>query len=96
LINKLIKLSPKTLLEWGYGTGFTSIAMANKGYKVQAYDTEPRLLEFAAEARRRFFVTSIGSVEFTADSERLRRADVVYSQGLFIHRGCLSILTIQK
>lgn len=85
LMNKIIKLLPKTLLEWGYGTGFTAIAVANRGYKVQAYDIEPRLLEFATEARKRYFVTSIGRVEFTATHEALKPADVVYSQGLLEH-----------
>jgi len=96
LINKIVKLSPITLIEWGYGTGFISIAMANRGYRVQGYDIEPRLIEYAIEARRQCFVSGIGSVEFTASHSDLKPADVVFSQGLLEHFTDIEIIGLIK
>jgi 2-polyprenyl-3-methyl-5-hydroxy-6-metoxy-1,4-benzoquinol methylase len=98
ILDKLEWFRFKSFLEYGFGSGYISIALANKGYPVQAYDLLPGLVEWANQSKRRYFSTSIGSLEFTSDKSQLKSADIVYSQGLLEHydnEGIIALLNEQ-
>lgn len=84
LIRKLMPMG-ESLIEWGYGTGFTAIALANLKKRVFAYDPEIELLAPAIAARRENLNSLIGRAGFTCDLQMLTPADIVYSQGLLEH-----------
>jgi len=84
LIDKILPMGD-TFLEYGFGTGYTAIALANKGKKVLAYDNEPGLLRPAISAGKEYFVNPESALEFISDSKLIRPADIVYSQGLLEH-----------
>jgi 2-polyprenyl-3-methyl-5-hydroxy-6-metoxy-1,4-benzoquinol methylase len=74
----------KSFIEYGFGTGYTLMALANKGYEVQGYDEEPKLIEMA-EGKAKTIIVGDGHAVFTACADDLRPADVVYSCGLLEH-----------
>jgi 2-polyprenyl-3-methyl-5-hydroxy-6-metoxy-1,4-benzoquinol methylase len=95
LIQKITSMG-QTFIEWGYGTGYTAIALANLGKSVQAYDIEPGLLPYAMSARAEELINLNGRVGFTCDKQMLRRADIVYSQGLLEHFEPLKVVDLIK
>jgi len=72
-------------IDWGFGSGYFSIALANMGNRVQGYEIERELVEFAEKAAKKEFMTRKGKLSFTCDMNALAPADVVYSDGLFEH-----------
>ena len=84
LVDKIACMG-QSFLEWGYGTGYTAIALANLKKQVTAYDPAFGLLEAATEARAKYLISLGGSVNFTSTLADLRPADIVYSQGLLEH-----------
>ena len=84
LIDKCLGLGD-SFIEWGFGTGYTSIALANKGKKVIGYDIEPELVEWAKATAEKKFVNKDGKVRFTSVLGEVDGADIVFSQGLFEH-----------
>jgi 2-polyprenyl-3-methyl-5-hydroxy-6-metoxy-1,4-benzoquinol methylase len=75
----------ETFIEWGYGTGHSAVALANRGKFVTAYDPDSGLLERANASREANLKTQKGIVKFTDSIEDLAPADAVYSQGLLEH-----------
>jgi hypothetical protein len=84
LINKIVPMG-QSFIEWGYGTGYTAIALANQKRQVKAYDPASGLLARAIEAKTKHLVSFSGKVEFTDKVADLQPADIVYSQGLLEH-----------
>jgi 2-polyprenyl-3-methyl-5-hydroxy-6-metoxy-1,4-benzoquinol methylase len=84
LIQKLLPMG-QTFVEWGYGTGYTTIALANQKRQVVGYDPAEGLMGAAIEARDKHLVSNSGQVHFTHDEYFLPHVDVVYSQGLLEH-----------
>lgn len=72
-------------IDWGFGSGFFSIALANRGNKVQGLDIEQELLEWAQQTAKTEFMSRKGSLSFTCDIDDLKPADIVFSDGLFEH-----------
>ena len=98
IIDKLCFTSGQTFLEWGFGSGYIAIGLANRGRAVQGYDLLPGLVDWANDTKKKCFSTTIGSVEFTADKNLVKSADIVYSQGLLEHfdnEGIVALLTEQ-
>ena len=75
----------KTVIEWGFGTGYSSIFLANKGFNVVSYDIDPECVVFAKEAAKAKLIS--GSVLKFIDNVNAMpsKADVVFSQGLLEH-----------
>jgi len=94
LIKEVTKYG-KTFLEYGFGTGYTAMALANKGYEVLGYDDEPKLIDIANEKAKTIVVGS-GSVQFSASVTELAKKDVVYSCGLLEHYPDEFIIKILK
>lgn len=84
LLHKLDALG-SDFIDWGFGSGYFSIALANMGNKVQGYDTESELVDFAENAAKKEFMSKKGKLSFTCDMNALQSADIVYSDGLFEH-----------
>jgi len=94
LIKEVLKYG-NTFLEYGFGTGYTAMALANKGYEVLGYDDEPKLIDIAEDKAKTIIVGS-GKVKFTADVTELKKMDVVYSCGLLEHYPDEFIIKILK
>jgi len=97
LIQKILPMG-QTFVEWGYGTGYTAIALANQKRIVYAYDPAVKLLEHALAAQEKHQVSFSGQAHFTHDEYFLHPADIVYSQGLLEHfdnEGIIEIITEQ-
>jgi hypothetical protein len=97
LVNKIVPMG-QTFIEWGYGTGYTAIALANLKKHVTAYDPAIGLIENAMKARTERLISLGGHVAFTCDKQILKPADIVYSQGLLEHftdEGIIEIITEQ-
>jgi hypothetical protein len=86
LLDKIIPMG-ETFIEWGFGTGYTAIALANRKKKVIAYDPAPGLCETAYQSMLDELVSPAGKVEFISDVKMFKNvmADIVYSQGLLEH-----------
>lgn len=84
LLNKIEPMG-KTFIDWGSGTGFTAIALANKKRQVVGYDINEKLVEFAKDNYSKYLVSLEGAVSFTYDIDDLVPADIIYSQGLLEH-----------
>lgn len=99
LIDKVMSLG-ESFLEYGCGTGYTAIAIANKGGKVIGIDNDPRVIELAISNKHKHFINMLGGVFHVAENFKdgdtlvfgandevnaIEKIDVVYSQGLLEH-----------
>lgn len=83
-------------IDFGFGSGYFSIALANMGNKVQGFELEEELKDFAEKAAKKEFITRKGKLSFTCDINELKPADIVFSDGLFEHYPDEKIIEIVK
>jgi hypothetical protein len=94
-LNKLDSMG-NDFIDWGFGTGYLTIALANRENKVQGLEIRPELLEWAEETAGAEFLSSKGALSFTLNQDDLKPADIVFSDGLFEHYPDDKIIDIIK
>jgi len=83
LINKLASMGD-SFVEWGSGSGYIAIQLANRNKDVQGLEMYSELIDIANETKAQEHLGS-GKLSFVNNQDELIPADIVYSDGLLEH-----------
>lgn len=87
----------KTFIDYGFGSGYLAIALANRDKSVTGIEINEELYKIASEQKDLSFLSDKGKLNFIMDKKDLPvNVDCVYSDGLLEHFDDEKIIEILK